>query len=126
MSTLGLRLALGRTDHVKYGSGCGVSRLLCRIENRKHGNFPGRGSDVVHDVVVVGPSAGPISSRGDCVRVAHLRGIKITIQVLNPIGIASIRKVMCRSWGCVLRVTHFDPLHTWAAWRRAWWRWLLP
>src|SRR5207302_6737778 len=73
--------------------------LLCRGEDGKHGDLL---------------RATAAAAR----RSADLRGIEISIQILGPVGVAGIGKVMwCRAW-CIVRVAHFHPFHTWTG--RAW------
>jgi len=76
----------------------------------------------VHNARVVSPCTVPIKPCGYAIWVADLGGIEITIQILNPVGITRVGKAMRWRWGCILRVTHLDPLDA----RPGWGRRLLP
>src|SRR5206468_7791699 len=111
-NALVLSLSLSGTDQVNHGTRGRARVELCRLEDCKHADLPRGGSGVVHNVSVVSPCAGASGPCGYTVWMADLRSIQIAIQVLNPVGITSIGKVMCRRQGCILRVAHLDPFHT--------------
>src|SRR5207248_10804111 len=76
-----------------------IVALQVWIKNGKHGNFLG-----------VGAGGSRLST--------HLRSVEITVQILGPIGVASIGKVV-RGRGCwILRLAHLNPLYARAGRRR--------